>query len=93
MLFHVSFIILEPTNVDQNWRQKHLTPFYSSIIRPRANMHRDKFVKFDKVYQMMQKIFSISEIALEKKCDIFSVVYILLSIYYSSKEQIFSALS
>ena len=50
---HFFFIIWDPENVDKNLRQKHFTPFYSTIISPKANMHRHKLVEFDKVYQMI----------------------------------------
>ena len=47
------FYFLGPENVEQNLRQKHLALFYSKTIDPGANMHEDKFVEFEKFYQMV----------------------------------------
>ena len=55
MIFHVSvteiFVLFSGLeNVDQNLRQKFLTPFYCKTVSPRANMDNDIFVELDMVY-------------------------------------------
>ena len=51
---NTSFIYFGPKNVDQNFSQTHLTLFYCKTIGPRAHMHGEKIVEFDKIYQTMQ---------------------------------------
>ena len=85
--------------VDQILRQNHLLPFYGTIISPRTNMHRDKSVEFDKVYQMKHNLSNIynrlgdndeeSNVFKKRINYIFSVFNIPLSLYYSAKERVF----
>ena len=49
---NIFFIFFGRKNVDQNLCQKHLTPFYCKIIGSGSNLHGDKYVEFEKIYQM-----------------------------------------